>query len=219
MTTGDAVATYTIDPTSLRERPDDVGASWARVEELEELGERGDGERVAWLRILGALRAAEDLAWDDVVRHGGPGGMAALLASGPGGVPVSALRPLLRLAQVLHHAGRHVDAERVLEQVRTATVTHLHAPGADERLVRECSAVMAFADHGQGKVLFDAGRPAEAVSLFRAALDRRLRDGAPEDQVESSRLALAAATHALQTGTPAAAGPGFGVRRTASTGR
>lgn len=186
------MVTYRMDTTTLREVPQDVGATWEHVEQLERRGPAGDGERVVWLRILGALGSAERLAWVDVARHGGPESLADVPAPGVARVPSASWRPLLRLAQVLHWRGRLDAADRVVDAVRHAADAAAH--DGDETTRRDCSAVLAFADQGQGRVRYDAGRYVEAVHLFSSALERRTRDGAPADQVESSRLALAAAT-------------------------
>lgn len=196
------MVTYRIDTTTLREVPQDVGATWEHVERLERQGASGDAERVAWLRILGALGAAERLAWSDVARHGGPASVADVRQGGD--LPRDAWRPVLRLAQVLHWRGRCDDADVLVDAVRRCASDA--AAGADDATARDCSAVIAFADQGQGKVRFDAGRWVEAAHLFSSALERRARDGAPPDQVESSRIALAAASaraSGAQTGVAA----------------
>ncbi|MCC2333008.1 hypothetical protein [Cellulomonas wangsupingiae] len=184
---------YRIDTTTLREVPQDVGATWERVEELERQGADGDGERVVWLRILGALASAERLAWADSARHAGPGSLAELPLAAAGGVPPTAWRPLLRLAQVMHRRGRLDAADEAVEAVRRAARVADDASRGDDVARRDCSAVLAFADQVHGAMHFDAGRDAEAVHLFSSALERRTRDGAPADQVESSRIALEAA--------------------------
>ena len=92
------MVTYRIDTTSLREVPQDVAAVWEHVEELERRGPAGDGERVVWLRILGALASAERLAWTDVVRHGGPSSLAGVPREGAPDVPAASWRP---------HGGAH----------------------------------------------------------------------------------------------------------------
>jgi hypothetical protein len=194
------VVTYRIDTTTLREVPQDVTATWEHVERLERRGAEGDGERVVWLRILGALVSAERLAWSDVVRHGGPASLAAVPRPGDEDVPAGAWRPLLRLAQVLHWRNRFDDADLV-EAVRRAAQSVAVRPEVDDVTRRDCSAVLAFADQGQGKVRYDAGRCVEAVHLFSSALERRSRDGAPADQVESSRIALAAASSRAASGS------------------
>lgn len=199
------MVTYRIDTTTLREVPQDVAGVWEHVEQLERRGAGGDGERVVWLRILGALGSAEKLAWTDVVRHGGPASLDGVpRADGPA-VPAAAWRPLLRLAQVLHWRRRFDDADRVVDAVRRAALEVAEHHGTDEVTRRDCSAVLAFADQGQGKVRYDAGRCAEAVQLFASALERRTRDGAPVDQVESSRIALAAASRRAGVSAEAAA--------------
>lgn len=195
------MVTYRIDTTTLREVPQDVAATWEHIEHLERQGAAGDGERVVWLRILGALGSAEGLAWSDSVRHGGPASLVGLPRPGEQHVPAAAWRPLLRLAQVLHWRGRFDAADLVVDAVRRAAQTAAVALDADEGTRRDCSAVLAFADQGQGKVRYDTGRYDEAVQLFASALERRERDGAPADQVESSRIALAAA--GARAGRPA----------------
>jgi len=186
------VVTYRIDTATLWEVPQDVAATWEHVERLERQGPPGDAERVVWLRILGALAAAERLAWADVARHGGPAALADLPAAEP--VPAAAWRPLLRLAQVLHRRGLLDAADAVVDAVRRAAQAAAVVPGVDEVARRDCSAVLAFADQGQGRVRYGTGRYAEAAHLFSSALERRTRDGAPGDQVGASRIALAAAS-------------------------
>ncbi|UZN05007.1 hypothetical protein [Cellulomonas sp. S1-8] len=188
------MVTYRIDPTSLREVPQDVAATWEHVELLERRGADADGERVVWLRILGAFGSAERTAWTDSARHGGPATLDDVPRPGGPDVPRAAWRPLLRLAQVLHWRGLLDDADLVVDAVRRAARAAAVAPDADDATRRDCSAVLAFADQGQGKVRFDARRYAEAQELFSSALERRSLDGAPVDQVEASRIALAAAT-------------------------
>lgn len=188
------MVTYRIDTTTLREVPQDVAATWEHVEQLERRGAEGDGERVVWLRILGALVSAEQLGWSDVVRHGGPASLGEVPRPGGADVPATAWRPLLRLAQVLHWRQQLDAADVVVDAVRRAAQAVVASPGVSDDTWRDCSAVLAFADQGQGKVRYDAGRCVEAVHLFSSALERRTRDGAPADQVESSRIALAAAT-------------------------
>ncbi|GIG40981.1 hypothetical protein [Cellulomonas phragmiteti] len=185
---------YRIDTVTLREVPQDVRATWEHVEQLERRGPDGDGERVVWLRILGALVSAEQLAWSDVVRHGGPASLGDVPRPGGPDVPAAAWRPLLRLAQVLHWRGRLDAADLVVDAVRRAAQGAAVAEGVDDATLRDCSAVLAFADQGQGKVRYDAGRCGEAAQLFASALERRTRDGAPADQVDASRTALAAAS-------------------------
>lgn len=186
------MATYRIDPDTLREVPGDVTAVWAHVEQLEARGQDGDGERVVWLRILGALGSASTLGWADVARRGGPPTLEAAAVTVPLAVPAAAYRPLLRVAHVLHWQRRHADADVVLDLVRAAASARA-AAAADEGVRRDCAAVLAFTDQHQGKVRYDEGRYAEAADLFAAALARREREQAPTDQVVSSRQALDAA--------------------------
>lgn len=187
------MVTYRIDTTTLREVPQDVAAVWEHVEQLERRGAAGDGERVVWLRILGALASAEKLAWADVVRHGGPASLDGVPRAGGPVLPAATWRPLLRLAQVLHWRRRFDAADVVVDAVRRSALAVEDRADLDDATRRDCSAVIAFADQGQGKVRYDAGRCDEAVELFASALERRTRDGAPADQVESSRIALEAA--------------------------
>ncbi|WP_136520202.1 MULTISPECIES: hypothetical protein [Cellulomonas] len=192
--------TYRIDPDSLREVPGDVTAVWAHVEQLEARGPQADGERVVWLRILGALGSARELGWADVARRGGPPTLEAAAVTVPRTVPPEAYRPLLRVAHVLHWQRRHADADTVIDLVRAAASARLEWTDASE--VRgDCATVLAFADQHQGKVRYDEGRYAEAAVLFAAALERREREHAPSDQVVSSRQALEAARR-RQAGVP-----------------
>lgn len=200
------MVTYRIDTATLREVPQDVGEIWEHVETLAARGAAGDGERVVWLRILGALASAEELAWVDAARHGGPSSLTAVPGADGPVVPASAWRPLLRLAQVLHWRGRLDATDVVVDAVRRSVAAAL-ATATDDAVRRDCSAVLAFADQGQGKARFDAARFDEAAALFASALERRTRDGAPADQVESSRISWEAArTRAAGVRAPAGAG-------------
>src|SRR5690606_18794119 len=141
---------YRIDTTTLREVPHDVTATWEHVERLERQGAAGDGERVVWLRILGALGSAENLAWTDSQRHGGPSSLAGVPGADGPHVPAAAWRPLLRLAHVLHWRAQLDAADRVVDAVRRSATAVETSPGADEAARRDASAVLAFADQGQG---------------------------------------------------------------------
>jgi tetratricopeptide (TPR) repeat protein len=163
---------YRIDGQTLREVLDDPAAAARRVAELEappyEDDPRAVGERVTLLRMLGRLEDAETLA-----RH------ALTLTAGHARRQVAAS---LRLAHVLHWQERFDEADQLFtDALKTA------ADLGD-------AALQAFAHQHYGKSLFDQGQLAEAAEQFTAALRLRENVGAPEDQLASSRQALAAAT-------------------------
>lgn len=182
-------ATFSIDPVTLREVPDDARAAWRHVRELEALGEAGDGDRVAWLRILGDLDAAEDLGRRVLERAGGP-------AAGDADptLPWRAVAPALRLAQVLQWQGRHDPAEHLMRNAVGAAGAAARAHPDDHRAL----ALLAHAEQHLGKVLLDQGRDRRAWSCLRRALAIRTDTGAPADEVLSSRVAVASAAARLE---------------------
>lgn len=181
--------TSRIDPITLRDIPDDVAAARAYLAELETRGEHGDAERVPWLRMLGHLEEAESLGRAILDRAGG--------TDVQGGVG-----PALRLAHVLHWQGRFREADTLFDAARATAAGELEDAN-NERSRRWAAAMLAFADQHQGKARFDEGRTAEALALFERALARRIAENAPEDQINSTRQALAAAkARAAETNQP-----------------
>lgn len=182
-------ATFSIDPVTLREVPDDPRAAWRHVRELEAGGEAGDGDRVAWLRILGDLDAAEELGRRVLVRAGGPG------AGDPDPtLPWRAVAPALRLGQVLQWQGSHVPAEQLMRAAVGAAGAAARAHPDDRRAL----ALLAYAEQHLGKVLLDQGRDRHAWSCLRRALLIRTGTGAPAEEVLSSRLAVAVAAEHVE---------------------
>ncbi|PZR53118.1 hypothetical protein DNL40_08935 [Xylanimonas oleitrophica] len=157
---------YTIDPVTLREVPDDVGAARAHVAALTARGPDGDAERVFWLRVLGELDEAARL------------GRAVVQRAEPGTAQHAAA--LLRLAHVLQWQGRFAEADALFDDALRQA----------RRL--EHTALTAFALQHSAKSLFDQRRHAEALDRFTEALRLREADGAPADQIASTRQALAA---------------------------
>jgi tetratricopeptide (TPR) repeat protein len=189
------MASYRIDDVTLRDVPDDVAAAWARVRELEAQDDAGGGERVVWLRMLGELDAAEELGWALLVRAGGPPDVEA--ARRRPHVPLGALGHAIRLGHVLQWQGRFADAEQLFEAA-IASADSLAAaspPGSPEHAA--ATAMTAFGRQHFGKSRFDEGRDAEALGLFEQALEIRLANGAPADQLASSRQAIAATRQRL----------------------
>jgi tetratricopeptide (TPR) repeat protein len=184
------MASYRIDDLTLRDEPDDVESAWARVHELEWLGDAGGGERVVWLRMLGELGAAEELAWQLLAAAGGPGTIE--VARRRPELDAGALGAALRLAHVLQWQGRFADAEELF-QTSIASAERLAATGPST----SATAMTAFGYQHLGKSRFDQGRYREALELFEAALAVRESFGAPADQIASSRQAIAAARHRL----------------------
>ena len=64
---------------------------------------------------------------------------------------------------------------------------------------RRATTLLAFALQHHGKSRFDEGRLDEALSLFQRALELRERLDAPDDQLASSRQAVAATVIRLGT--------------------
>jgi tetratricopeptide (TPR) repeat protein len=189
------MASYRIDDATLREVPDDVAAAWARVHELEAEGDAGGGERVVWLRMLGELDAAEDLGWTLLGRAGGPPDVDA--ARRRSHLPLGALGPAVRLGHVLQWQGRFTDAEDLFEAAIASADSRAAAgpPGTPEHTA--ATAMSAFGRQHFGKSRFDEGRYAEALELFERALEIRLANAAPADQIASSRHAIAVTRHRL----------------------
>jgi hypothetical protein len=179
------VASYHIDDVTLRDEPDDLEAAWAHVRSLEP-----GGERVVWLRMLGELDRAEAMGWQLLAAAGGPGSLAE--ASRGVGLPVDALAPAVRLAHVLHWQERFRDAD-VLFSAVIASATQIAAASAGSPEQRRATTMLAFALQHLGKSRFDENRPVEALDLFEQAYALRQRLGVPDDQLASSRQAIAAA--------------------------
>ncbi|WP_235019849.1 tetratricopeptide repeat protein [Ruania rhizosphaerae] len=207
-------ATYSIDDEDLRDRPDDVEAARQRVAALAALGEDADAERIGWLRMLGELGEAERVGWAALARAGGPSDPALVgegdeppevmgprEGSGPVEqvrvLPVAAIGPALRLAHVLQWQRRFALADllfrRALHSAESACVTA--EPGS--RQERVAIAMKYFAWQHGGKSLFDQDRYDEALEWFLTALRLRQEAGAPDDQLASTRQAIAATRRRL----------------------
>lgn len=169
---------YTIDPETLRERPDDDAAARARIDELTALGADGDSERVGWLRMLGRLDEARALAAAQLDRTPG--------LAGPDPVGSGAVGATLRLAHVLHWQGRFDDAE--------ALFVEAHARAAEAHGARAAS-LHAYAHQHWAKLLFDAGRHPEALKHAERAL--AMREHAAPDLRASSEQTVTRISSAL----------------------
>lgn len=174
---------YTVDDDTLREHLDDPDAARARVEELEQMGDAGDAERIAWLRMLGELDDAERLARRRVADAGG----------GTKSIPLSAVRFAVRLAHVIHWQGRFGESATVyaavLRKLRSAP------PSAYSQ------ADVAFAFQQAGKLMFDTDHLDAARACFERALRIREIIDAPQHQLASTRQALAAVERAAERRT------------------
>lgn len=150
---------------------------------LEELGEQRSLaamlERVWLLKVLGML--------DDALAVSEQSVRLARMAG--------TRKDLLR-ARVLH---------ATVQQFRGAYAAAVHELNmvAEEAEGQGWSAVAAFAVQHRGKVHYDAGDYAAARVDFKKALFLRQEAGAPEDQLESTLLAIDAADR-RRTGTPVA---------------
>lgn len=187
-----AEATYVIDEETLRDRPADESAARARITELEAIGPDGDLERVPLLRMLGELDQAETLGWQVLERQGGPGSKDALMMTGV--LPIEAVASAIRLAHVLHWKEDYQAADNLYSAaLRSLDNARMND---DDRV----PSLEAFTHQHLGKMRFDQGKVAIAQLHFEQALRIREEEGAPEDQLASSRQALAVARSLLDTG-------------------
>ena len=174
---------FVIDPQTLRDRPVDEAAARARLAELEASGESGDEERVPLLRMLGDFEEACELGWRVLARFGAPADAKALAMSGV--IPIEAAKPAIRLAHALHWKGDLVTAadmySTVIRSLANATME------GDPRVPE----LEAFAHQHLGKLRFEEGKLDVARFHFEHALELRKKTGAPPDQIESTRQALA----------------------------
>ena len=184
-------AEYSIDPQTLREIVADVSAVEARILQLEELGTSGEAERIGWLRMIGRLEEAEDLAWSCLHRCGFA---SQDLADGTA-LPYPAVAAALRLAHVLHWQGRFDRAHALFESSLVSIQNKDCSSTAEKRVA---STFEAFALQHQGKLYFDEGRFEQALDCFRRSLSIRQSINASDDQLASSRLAITAAESRLQ---------------------
>lgn len=160
-----------IDDATLRDVLDDPNAALRRLSDLETGSDAEEpgvlGERVGLLRLLGRLEAAERLARQAV---------AATADDTRRNVAAT-----IRLGHVLQYQGRHAEADDLFMSALSAAE------------VLDDDSLRAFAHQHLGKSLFDQGAFEAAAEQFTAALHIRADIAAPEDQIESSRQALAAA--------------------------
>lgn len=126
------------------------------------------GERVVLLRMLGRLDEAE--------REG----RAAYEAARHEGTERQQVAALLRLAHVLQYRREWTAADQAFDEAME------RARALGEPLM------IAFAHQHAGRNHVDQGRYAEAVAAFQVALALREENGAPADQLESTRGALRA---------------------------
>lgn len=150
---------------------DDRPAALQRLSDLETGADAEDpgvrAERVGLLRLLGRLDEAERLARQAV--------------AGTADDTRRNVAATIRLAHVLQCQSRYDEAEDLFLVALNA------ADDLDDDSLR------AFARQHLGKSLFDQGDFAGAREQFTAALRIRVALAAPEDQIASSRQALAAA--------------------------
>lgn len=184
------MASYSVDDVTLRDLPDDIDEAWARVRELENLGDAGGGERVAWLRMLGELTAAEELGWRMLAGRGGPRDVNE--ARRRPNLGVGALGHALRLADVLQWQGRFADAEDLFVAAIASAESLADTAPSDSPIAATGIAMTAFGYQHLGKSRFDEARYREAGELFERALAIRQTCNAPADQIASTVQAIAA---------------------------
>lgn len=177
-------ASYVIDPVTLREVVNNEALVIARISELEATGEPGDKERIAWLRMIGRLRDAEELGWLLLVRSGGANAMHDIFAP----LPLEAVADALRLAHVLHWQRNYTQAELLFGAALEAGKRAAEDMDKDSRIAR---ALVAFTHQHLGKMYFDQGQLATALRCFEHALALRHELQSPVDQLQSTRQAIA----------------------------
>ncbi|WP_431493318.1 hypothetical protein [Glutamicibacter sp.] len=183
-------AEYSIDPQTLREIVADVSAVEARILQLEELGTSGEAERIGWLRMIGRLEEAEELAWSCLHRSG----FASQDLASSSALPYPGVAAALRLAHVLHWQGRFELSHALFESARASIQNKDCSSDAEKHFA---STLEAFALQHHGKLYFDKGQFDQALGCFSSSLSLRQTLDASEDQLASSRLAVAAAESRL----------------------
>jgi tetratricopeptide (TPR) repeat protein len=155
------------DAATLREKVD-LRAVGERLDELGELRSLTALCEKAWLlKVAGQLDEALDVANEAVRLARFTGDRKELIT------------PRLLRAQVLQFRGAFDDAIHELNAC------------ADEAHIHEWTLYEAFSLQHRGKVYFDMERFEEALADFRAAADLRRELGAPDEQIESSLIAIA----------------------------
>lgn len=179
-------ANYVIDPASLREVVTNEAAVDSRIEELENIGESGDAERISWLRMLGRLQEAEKLGWITLVKSGGATDTRQIVTP----LPFHAVASALRLAHVLHWQKKYNQADRLFTAALESAQSEIDS--SEINLVAARS-LTAFAWQHIGKLRFDQGQFADALRSFESALVLRQELQSPEDQLASTRQAICTA--------------------------
>ena len=157
------------DPETLREKVD----MHACRERLDEIGEQRSLpallERVWLLKVLDRTEDALVLSEQSV------------RVARMGGTRKDLLRARILHATILQYRGVYAAA---LQELTTC---------AEEAEGQGWAALAAFAFQHRGKVSYDAGDYASAREDFKRSLFLRQESGAPEDQLESTLLAIEAA--------------------------
>jgi len=157
------------DPETLREIVDQREC----LERLEEIGALRSLpallERVWLLKVTGQLDEALEVSEQSV------------RTARMGGTRKDLLRARILHATILQYRGAYAAA---LQELTTC---------AEEAEGQGWAALAAFAFQHRGKVSYDAGDYASAREDFKRSLFLRQESGAPEDQLESTLLAIEAA--------------------------
>lgn len=181
---------YVIDPDTLRETVTDIAAVTSHIADLKASGETGDAERVSWLRIASRLAEAEELGWHMLIDRGGADQHRAVTEP----LPFAAVSAALRLAHILHWREDFNTAEALFDAAFDST--DIAAKKADKSSTI-AHILIAFTWQHRGKLRYDQGRFADARDCFTRALGIRKRHNRPADELESSLLAINAATARL----------------------
>lgn len=181
---------YVIDPDTLRETVTDIAAVTSHIADLKASGETGDAERVSWLRIVGRLAEAEELGWHMLIDRGGANQHHTVTEP----LPFAAVSAALRLAHVLHWQKDFNTAEALFDAAFDSA--DIAAKNGTESSTL-AHILIAFTWQHRGKLRYDQGRFTDARDCFTRALNIRESLSRPTDELESSRLAIKAATTRL----------------------
>ncbi|ASN39963.1 hypothetical protein CGQ24_13695 [Arthrobacter sp. 7749] len=176
-------AHYIIDPLTLREVVNDENLVEERIDSLAHGGAAGDGERIAWLRMLGRFTEAETLGWSALIRSGG----ATSTGQVRDPLPYGATTAALRLAHVMHWQERYSDANELFLIALAAAEAAVLDPQKPRTVALT---IAAFAHQHIGKMYFDQHRCEEALEKFQTALALRQAAQSPEDQIASTLQAI-----------------------------
>lgn len=204
-----------LDPVTLHEVFDDVPGARVYLAELAK-GPGHDAPETLAVRVLltralapeaddpeAELAEAERLGWLAVRLAGGPGDGPDAAQAHASDVPLGAVAPLLRLAQVPQWRHRFFEADLLFGLALEAA----HFYGENAASIDHARRLEYRALHAWGRCRYDQAlevhadqaRPylGEALALFVRALEQRVEAGVSAEQVAATRQAVQAARDRL----------------------